>query len=396
MRKYVDQYVLNCDTCRRSKAPRNRLQDVLRPLPIPDCPWTDLSMDFVTGLPESNGYNAILVVVDRLTKMRHLIPTTEECDAPTPADLFVDYVWKLHGLPESIVSDRGTQFTLDFWKSLCSRLEISPRSSTAFHPQTDGQTERINAVMEQYLRAYVSYQQDDLSRFLPLAEFATNNHVSETTHLSPFEANYGRHPRMSFGLLTHGKTTAKDRAKGLTRDMSQTSEFLRDEVKRFQMIQEEFANAHRVPAPRYSVGDKVWLATRNLETKRPSKKLDWKQIGPYRVTRMVSPYAYELDLQASMKVHPVFHVSLLSLASRNPVPGQQQPPPPPVEVEGEEGWEVDAVLDSRRRNGQLWYLTRYIGYAEPSWQPAEDLEHAPDAVREFHTRYPHKPQPSRS
>jgi transposase InsO family protein len=199
----------------------------------------EISIDFVTGLPDSNGYNAILVVVDRLTKMRNLIPTIKECDAAALADLFIDYVWKLHGLPETIVSERGTQFTLDFWKSLCSLLEISPRYSTAFHPQTDGQMERINAVIEQYLRVYLSYQQDDWSRFLPLAEFASNNNVSETTHLSPFEANYGRHPRMTFGPLIHGKTTAEDRANRLARDMSHTFEFLCDEMKRSQMIQED-------------------------------------------------------------------------------------------------------------------------------------------------------------
>lgn len=329
MRKYVDQYVQNCHLCRQSKATRSSPQGVLRPLPIPTEPWTDLSMDFVTGLPDSNGANAILVVVDRLTKMRHLIPCTEEINAPALADLFVEYVWKIHGLPETIVSDRGTQFTSDFWKSLCSRLEIAPRYSTAFHPQTDGQTERMNAIMEQYLRAYVSYQQDDWARFLPLAEFAANNHVSETTKLSPFQANFGKHPRMTFAPLVHGTTTAEDRANSFARDMSQVFDLLQAEMKRSQVIQEESANKHRTPSPRYIVGDKVWLSTKNLQTQRPSKKLDWKQIGPYEVRRVVSPYAYELALPTSMKVHPVFHVSLLSPATGNPVPGQVQTLPPP-------------------------------------------------------------------
>ncbi|KAH0614661.1 uncharacterized protein H6S33_000297 [Morchella sextelata] len=110
-------------------------------MPIPDGPWRDVSMDFVTDLPESDGYNAILVVVDRLTKMRHLIPTTKEADSKGVVRLYIDNVWKLHGLPETMVSDRGTQFVAEFWRSLCDRLEISPKFSTAFHPQTDGQTE---------------------------------------------------------------------------------------------------------------------------------------------------------------------------------------------------------------------------------------------------------------
>lgn len=148
-------------------------------------------MDFVTGLPESNRFNAILVVVDRLTKMKHFVATTENINVRELSRLYLEQVWKLHGLPETIVSDRGTQFTAEFWKSLCDRLEIAPRYSTAFHSQTDGQTERTNAIMEQYLRSYVSYQQDNWTDFLPLAEFATNNHISETTNMSPFQANYG-------------------------------------------------------------------------------------------------------------------------------------------------------------------------------------------------------------
>lgn len=242
--------------------------------------------------------------------------------------------------------------------------------------------------MEQYLRGYVDYQQDNWTDYLPLAEFATNNHVSESSNMSPFQANYGLNPRMNFGLLRHGVTTNEDQANTLARDMSQVFDFLGAEMFRGQRIQEESANTHRVPAPRYVTGDKVWLSTRNLLTKRPSKKLDWKQIGPYAISRVVSPYAYELNLPASMKVHPVFHVSLLSPAAEDPVPGQSQPPPPPVEIEGEQEWEVDAVLDSHRRHGKLEYLVRYTGYDEPSWQPPEDLEHSPKLVKDFHDRYP--------
>jgi len=155
-------------------------------------------MDFVTGLPESEGYDAIWVVVDRLTKMRHLVPCKSSIDTAGLSDLFINYVWKLHGLPNTIVSDRGTQFASAFWRHLCARLGIEVKLSTAFHPQTDGQTERLNAVMEQYLRCYVNYLQDDWVKWLPLAEFASNNQASETTGISPFFGLQGRHPRMDF------------------------------------------------------------------------------------------------------------------------------------------------------------------------------------------------------
>lgn len=211
----MDQYVAACRTYRCSKTSHNPLHGELRPLSIPDGPWTDVSMGFVVRLPECKGFDAILVVVDRLTKRRHLIPTITNADAKEVARLYLDYVWKLHGLPETVVSDRGTQFTSEFWKTLCDRLQIKLRYSTAYHPQTDGQMERLNAVMEQYLRAYTSYQQDDWVDLLPMAEFAANNQASETTQLSPFQANYGRNPRMTFGPLKHGKSTLEDQANGL-------------------------------------------------------------------------------------------------------------------------------------------------------------------------------------
>jgi transposase InsO family protein len=118
-------------------------------------------MDFVTGLPNSRGYDTIWVVVDRLTKMRHLVPCSTTIDAEGLANLFMNHIFRLHSVPDTIVSDRGPQFTSRFWKHLCHSLKIEPRLSMAFHPETDGQTEQMNSIMEQYLRAYVNYQQDN-------------------------------------------------------------------------------------------------------------------------------------------------------------------------------------------------------------------------------------------
>jgi hypothetical protein len=155
-------------------------------------------MDFVTGLPSSDGFDAIWVIVDRLTKLRYFAPCSTAIDAEGLAELFLSNIFRLHGLPDTIVSVRGPQFASRFWKHLCNSLKIEPRLSIAFHPETDGQTEQTNAIMEQYLRAYVNYQQDDWVQFLPMAEFATNNHVSETTGISPFFANYRLNPKIDF------------------------------------------------------------------------------------------------------------------------------------------------------------------------------------------------------
>ena len=158
-------------------------------------------MDFVVGLPWSNGCDAIWVVINRLTKQRHLVPCTSTVDAKDLANLFIQWVFCLHGLPKTITSDRGYQFASHFWGRLCERLQIGRRMCTAFHPQTDGQIERFNSVMEQYLRSYVNYLQDDWSTCLPLAEFAANNHSSEATHMSPFFALHGYHIRATNSLL---------------------------------------------------------------------------------------------------------------------------------------------------------------------------------------------------
>ena len=167
---------------------------------VPDRRWQHVSVDFVTGLPRSNGYNAICVVVDRLTKPRHLVPCTTTIMAEELGILFCDRVFHYHSLPETIMSDREPQFASRFWKHLCSCLKIDVQLSTAFHPQTDGQTEQVNAVVEQHLRAYVANLQDDWADYLFLAEFTGNNQVSDTTTLSPFFANGGFHPRYGFEL----------------------------------------------------------------------------------------------------------------------------------------------------------------------------------------------------
>jgi len=200
MRKDVDHFVRNCHTCRWMKATRHAPYGTLRPLPVPAQPWQHISVDFVTGLPPSKGYGAICVFVDHLTKQRHLLPCTTTITAEGLVELFCDRIFRYHGLPETIVSDRGPQFAFRFWKHLRSCLKIDPRLSTAFHPQTDGQTERMNAGMEQHLQAYVNYLQDDWTSYLFLAEFAGNNQVSDSTMLSPFFANAGYHPRCDFEL----------------------------------------------------------------------------------------------------------------------------------------------------------------------------------------------------
>jgi transposase InsO family protein len=212
MRRYIQDYCSGCDTCNRTKAPRHKPFGLLQPLSVPSRPWQSISMDFIIKLPISKGFDSILVVVDRHSKMVHFFPTVESLSSSELAKLFLEHVFKLHGLPDSIISDRGGQFISHFWRSLLHLLKIKPATSTSHHPQTDGQTERTNQTLEAYLRAYCSYQQDDWSDYLPLAEFAHNNLENASTKQSPFYVNYGYHPKFDPSLAPSSVPASADLA----------------------------------------------------------------------------------------------------------------------------------------------------------------------------------------
>ena len=402
--KYVQRFVRNCHVCTRSKPSRQRTQGWLRPLPVPERRWRDVSMDYVGPLPPSTfmgiTYRYVLAFVDRLSKMRHLVPTTS-MEVEEATNSFYAHVWKHHGLPESFVSDRGTQFTSDVWKHMCKMLKIDAKLSTAYHPETDGQTERSNAVMEHYLRAYVNYMQDDWAKWLPGAEFAANNAPSSTTLASPFLANSGQNPRLGFErpepLPENLTSQARDKlinVEGFTKKMEELTDHLHDEMLIAQAIYESNANLSRRPCPRYFVQDEVWLNARNLSTARPAVKLDDRNVGPFRVKRVFeqNPLVIELDLPASMKVHPVFHATLLSHTANDPLPGQRQEPREPVVAEnGERSWYVNSILNSKRDRRYnpplLKYYVDWEGYF-PTWEPFNLLDNCEQALDEFHLANP--------
>jgi len=175
------------------------------PNSILEKPWTHILADFITKLPLAQGYDSILVVVDRLTKMVYFIPTTEKTSTEELAQLFRDNVWKLHGLPESIISDRGPQFAAGLMRELNEILGIKSKLLMAFHPQTDGQTKRINQKLKQYLRMFIDHRQEQWPEWLGTAEFTYNDKIHSSTKMSPFKANYGQNSRMGFEERKKGK-----------------------------------------------------------------------------------------------------------------------------------------------------------------------------------------------
>ena len=251
----VDTYVRSCDACQRNKVVRHAPFGLLSPLPIPTRPWLSVSLDWITDLPPSHYHDAILVVVDRLTKQALFIPTTKSMAAPDVAALFLQHVVRVHGLPETLVSDRDPVFTSHFWTRLLELCGIRANRSSAFHPQTDGQTERLNSVLEQYLRMYCDYQQTDWASLLPMAEFSYNNSKHSATTLTPFFANYGFHPSMS--LLPPSPASKTPAADSYVQRLREAQIVLQRELLKARKAMELSANRRRRPAPTLIPGQKV-------------------------------------------------------------------------------------------------------------------------------------------
>ena len=350
-------------------------------------------MDFIEGLPLSEGFDSILVIVDRLTKMALFIPTHKTLTTPQLTRPFIEHVFSKHGTPQDIVSDRGRHFISRFWATLCNALHIQSNLSTAYHPETDGQTERVNRILEQYLRIYTNYQQDDWCELLPLAEFAYNNTPHTATGVSPFFANKGFHPLLSISPPDPSSPLAAD----VANDLISLQHYLQDQLATTIQQYERHTAHRRSPIPEFKVEDLVWLDSRNIRTKRPMKKLDHKKLGPFPITEIVSTHARRLGLPIALKqIHNVFHVSLLEPHTTNPFTTRNLDPPPPIEIENDLEYEVENILDSRynKRRRRLEYFVQWQGYDEPSWEGAHNLTHAPELLTHFHQRYPHKPSPT--
>ena len=260
-------------------------------------------------LPISNGQDALGVIIDRLTKMGVFVTCKGVLKPEDLSDHFIQQVVRHHRLPTSIVLDRGSLFTSNFWKHVTKALGILGNLSMAFHPQTDGQTERVNAVLKQYLRAYCNYQQDDWQKLLPIAEFCYNNMQAGSTKVTPFFANYGYHPRSLPDLGTQNEEIPEVSEYAVA--LGRLHEELRAEMKEVQMAQTEQANRAIHADPVMEPDDRVWLKRKNIRTTQPTNKLDHNQIGPYTILEIVDLRTYKLDLPASVKLNLVFHISLL-------------------------------------------------------------------------------------
>jgi len=252
----VKKFIKSCEVCCKSKIPRHKPYGLLSPLSTPNRAWSDISMDFIVELPKSKDMTTIMVVVDRLTKMAHFIPFRCLPTASIAADAFISNIFKLHGFPDSIISDRGSQFTSEFWNRLCKLLDITHSLSTSNHPETDGQTERVNGILEQYLRCFINKRQNNWVDLLPFAEFAYNNTLHQSIYQSPFFANYGFNPKFSPEFPSSERPS---RAEKRILNINKNIEFLKRNLEEAKKTYKKYADLKRLPSPNFEVGKKVCL-----------------------------------------------------------------------------------------------------------------------------------------
>jgi hypothetical protein len=286
-----------------------------------------------------------------------------------------------------------------FTRRLLELLDVKGNRSTAYHPESDGQTERVNLTLEQYLRIYCDFHQDDWYQLLPLAEFVYNNAKNSSTGMSPFYANYGYHPRVIAKVQTEQGTYEHPTAEALIDHLRQVYEELQANLENAQQIYKCKYDRKAKPAPSFKVGDLVWLNRKNIETTRPSLKLDFKPFGPFKITKVVgeTKLAFELELPPQWRIYNVFHASLLDPYHANEIEGRTQVvPQPPEIVEVEPEYEVKEVLDSKILGRKVWYYVDCVGYGpeERSLEPMENLTHSEKLVSAYHLRHPNRPSPA--
>uniref|UniRef100_A0A8R7UGC7 Integrase catalytic domain-containing protein n=1 Tax=Triticum urartu TaxID=4572 RepID=A0A8R7UGC7_TRIUA len=315
MKAHILQYVRCCQVCQQAKLDRSASPGLLMPLPIPQESWDLITMDFVDGLPQSGQFNCLLVVVDKHTRFAHFLPLAHPYTASKVALLYMQQLYKLHGFPGTIVSDRDPVFTSHFWQELFKYAGTELHMSTANHPQTDGQTERVNQCIETYLRCFVQACPKRWSFWIPLAQFWYNTSHHSAIGMTPFKAMFGREPR-HWGITATTSCTVPALQAWL-KERTVMQGVIQQQLHRAHQLMKDQADKKR-SFMQFQVGDQVFLKLQPyIQTSvapRANHKLSYKFYGPFPIIAKINYVAYELELPPQATVHPVFHVSQLRQA----------------------------------------------------------------------------------
>ena len=385
MKNDIMDYVKGCADCQQHKVNLQPTKAPLRPIypKLEATPFDTVAIDLITKLPESQGYDSILTITDHdCTKAAIFIPCNEEINAEGTAALYIKHVFIHFGLPSKIISNRDPRFVSKFTRELCRIVGIEQNISTAYHPWTDGQSERTNQWLETFLRFVTDYRQHDWVTHLPMAQFTHNNWPSDTTRKSPFFLLMGYDPRADWRNATSPLPQ-------VTLRLEQLKE-ARDQAQML-MIKAQKSWVKHKDTPKYKEGDLVWLEGRNLRLSQPTPKLAPRRHGPFKVVQVMSPINYRLELPTQWSIHPVFHIDLLTPYRETITHGPNFQCPPPNLVDNKEEYEVKKILDSRQfgRCKRLQYLVKWKGYPDSDnmWVDKDDV-FADNKVREFKTLNP--------
>ncbi len=341
-------------------------------------PFETVALDFITKLPILQGYDLILTVTDHdCTKAAIFIPCRESMTAEETAGLIIQHIFPWFRLPLKFISDRDPKFASRFVRGLCKSTGTTQNISTAYHPQTDGQSERTNQWLEQYLRFWVNKRQDNWHAYLPLAEFMHNNWLNETTGEFPFFVLYGFNPRADW----------MDKPSPIPQVALRLDQFKRARQRAQElMIKAQQSWVKHKDTPKYQEQDLVWLEGRHLRTNQPTAKLAPRRHGPFPIVQVMSPVNYQLKLPMQWSIHDVFHIDLLTPYKETNLHGSNYSRPAPDLVDNEEEYEIEKILDSWQfgRGRKKQYLVKWKGYpdSDNEWVDRRNV-HAPEAIREF-------------
>ena len=389
MSSWISDYVKGCAMCQQNK----RLARPNRTLPYRittgrlTLPFQTIAMDLITALPMSAGFDAILTIVDHgCTRAAVFLPCKTTITGEQVAQLYYEHIYRWFGLPSKMISDRDPQFTSNFARALCARLGVQQNISSAFHPQTDGLSENKNQWVELFLRHLTSAQQDDWAQWLPIATAAHNHYSNATTKVALSKALLGYLPRLDFLSPPSMNDRVEERSKVAFQ-------------KRMQARMAINLWAGSQPQSLFKAGDRVWLEGKNLKLPYQSLKLAPKRHGPFRIKRMISNVAAQLELPPAWTIHDVFHTGLLTPFRETDQYGDNFPRPPPDVIDGEEEFEVEAIINHRHfgKRRDLQYLVKWKGYptADNSWEHQRDV-FAPQLIQEYHKRHPLQDKRKRS
>ena len=389
VREDVQRYVATCPTCQRVKPGAESKQGELHPLPIPQEPFEQVTMDLLTALPTTTqGHDAVVVFVDRLTKYAIVEPCTKKATAKDLATIFVNSVFSQFGLPKVLISDRAPTFTSNFWEAVFAYLDTKLNRTTSRHPQSDGQTERTNRTLLSVLRSHALNRREDWDTTIKVAQFQLNAATHKATRRSPFEALFGFSPR-SLPKTLKEMITECSGATSFVEDMTRVREDIKKKLEANNEDMAKRVNKGR-KAVEFKEGDEVLVSTNLLSVPEDLRKLGARFVGPYKVSGVPTPVNVIVDLPPHYKTHRRIHVEHVRLFRKDDAYGDRYSVPPPEIVDGSKRHEVSAIRGRRKRYGRWEYLVAWEGYdpSEDLWLPPENLGDCQELVEEYDRLHP--------